>query len=501
MRPVSGKRKRKKLNGDDNGSFSYRDACVQKNFEGYGVFSGRVISFDPIERLWLVVYEDGDKEELDEEGVRQGMRGVPQIKTKPQNGTAGKPASRPVNGTSKAASRPVVSKPSGNKRCVAAECPHHAQLLAEQDLLVREQIRCREVASSMQRQGNAGKKCTCHLSCFGDQAVLVQRREFAEPIKRSIQVRISSSCNDDDEKSKAVSKELKRLSTFNSLSGPLWSGSVAPEVVSPLIFESIPGLYLFQGLLLSSVTNGVRLLEEIKHDSMDLPDLVNGKYRKYVCSNSENDTNQLRVYFAPDEVRTDARTCPEIRRGAPPAISNPEWSKKLEDLFERAIFPYLQKELQEMEETERAAVIAACRTKIKSIPNDVMHPPDSRKDPELFHHTMVHYRGNLGSHFDPAWLGHIIIASSLEPADIVMVNPARNISQRMRLFAGDVYVLMGEARDVWAHEVQLWGQQEQRSSIVTRYWRPGHDFQERKWDNMTQTFWRDLRGAGHGDLK
>jgi len=71
----------------------------------------------------------------------------------------------------------------------------------------------------------------------------------------------------------------------------------------------------------------------------------------------------------------------------------------------------------------------------------------------------------------------------------------------MRLFAGDVYVLMGEARDVWAHEVQLWGQQEQRSSIVTRYWRPGHDFQERKWDNMTQTFWRDLRGAGHGDLK
>ena len=49
-----------------------------------GVFSGRVISFDPIERLWLVVYEDGDKEELDEEGVRQGMLGVPQIKTKPQ---------------------------------------------------------------------------------------------------------------------------------------------------------------------------------------------------------------------------------------------------------------------------------------------------------------------------------------------------------------------------------------------------------------------------------
>jgi len=82
-----------------------------------------------------------------------------------------------------------------------------------------------------------------------------------------------------------------------------------------------------------------------------------------------------------------------------------------------------------------------------------------------------------------------------------MVNPARNISQRMRLFAGDVYVLMGEARDVWAHEVQLWGQQEQRSSIVTRYWRPGHDFQQRKWDNMTHTFWRDLRGAGHGDLK
>ena len=75
----------------------------------------------------------------------------------------------------------------------------------------------------------------------------MQRREFAEPIKRSIQVRISSSCNDDDGKSKAVSKELKRLSTFNSLvilehlhpalltcvvwqSGPLWSGSVAPEV-------------------------------------------------------------------------------------------------------------------------------------------------------------------------------------------------------------------------------------------------------------------------------
>ena len=43
--------------------------------------------------------------------------------------------------------------------------------------------------------------------------------------------------------------------------------SVLVQVVSPLIFESIPGLYLFQGLLLSSVTNGVRLLEEIKHDS------------------------------------------------------------------------------------------------------------------------------------------------------------------------------------------------------------------------------------------
>eukprot|EP00656_Telonema_subtile_P013478 TRINITY_DN16850_c0_g1_i2.p1 TRINITY_DN16850_c0_g1~~TRINITY_DN16850_c0_g1_i2.p1 ORF type:complete len:182 (+),score=16.17 TRINITY_DN16850_c0_g1_i2:842-1387(+) len=180
----------------------------------------------------------------------------------------------------------------------------------------------------------------------------------------------------------------------------------------------------------------------------------------------------------------------------------PQWTDKLHRLFEKAVFPFIRGNLEQMEEEERLAVIEACRAKHKAIPHQAMKPSNlGQQDPSMFHHTMVHYKGNLGSHFDPVWLGHIIIASSLEPADIVLVHPDKNVSQRLRLFAGDVYVLMGEARDEWAHEVQLWGESEQRSSIVTRYWRPGHAFQERKLDNIQNTYWKDLRGAGHGDLR
>eukprot|EP00658_Telonema_sp_P-2_P050836 TRINITY_DN3886_c0_g1_i5.p1 TRINITY_DN3886_c0_g1~~TRINITY_DN3886_c0_g1_i5.p1 ORF type:complete len:530 (+),score=90.75 TRINITY_DN3886_c0_g1_i5:232-1821(+) len=528
------RRKRANLNGlakepSQDPGYKYVGAKIQKDFEGYGVFSGIITTFDPQEQLWLVEYEDGDGEELDEAGVIAHMLGVPQpappparaavpankhqkkraVATVPEPAGSQAEIKHPLqmNGATTESS-PCPKKPSGeggkyrektvsSRRCVPTTCPFYKQLVQEQEVLLAAQERSKELEQSLKRQRTGSKgECTCH---HDNKAMLVERREFAEPIKRNIQVTVTADGEKEQARQKAVLKELKRLSTFNSLSGPLIS--VTPEVVAPLVFESIPGLLLFQGLLLGSVDNGVRLLEEIKHDSTDLSDLVNGKYRRYACSNSENDTNQLRVYFASDQTRNDDRTCQEIRRGAPPEVSMPDWTTKLHNLIQQAVFPFLRDDLRKMEEEERQAVINACRAKHKAIPPHVMKPSVSEDDPSLFHHTMVHYKGNLGSHFDPVWLGHIIIASSLEPADIVMVHPVRNVSQRLRLFSGDVYVLMGEARDDWAHEVQLWGQSEQRSSIVTRYWRPGHAFQERKFDSIENSYWKDLRGAGHGDLR
>lgn len=513
------RRKRKPLNDPSVGKedkYQYIGTHVQKWFEGYGLFKGQITSYDPLEDLWMVVYEDGDREELALDGVLEGMQGTPQPACQPpkqpkpqkqqklkslQENEGDTVRAEAISPASRKASACKTEKSGPVRRCVPASCPFYKQLIQEQSLLLETQHRCKELTEAQKRKGHP-EKCKCQLVSFGDQAVLVERREHAEPIIRNIQVTVTSDCQSECDRQKAVTKELKRLSTHNSLSGPLRSSSVAPEVVSPLVFESIPGLFLFQGLLHTSASNGVRLLEEIKHDSQDLSDLVNGKYRRYACSNSENDTNQLRVYFASDATRSDDRTCQEIRRGAPPEVSMPEWTKKLHELIQKSVFPFLREDLRKMEEEERAAIIEACRAKHKAIPHQVMKPTDlGDQDPSMFHHTMVHYRGNLGSHFDPVWLGHIIIASSLEPADIVMVHPVRNISQRLRLFAGDVYVLMGEARDEWAHEVQLWGESEQRSSVVSRYWRPGHAFQERKFDNIQNTYWKDLRGAGHGDLR
>ena len=76
--------------------------------------------------------------------------------------------------------------------------------------------------------------------------------------------------------------------------------------------------------------------------------------------------------------------------------------------------------------------------------------------------------------------------------DLVVTNPDDGICVRIHLLPGDVYVLLGEARDKWVHEIQLIGGQERRTSVVSRYWRTGHEFKHCKWDKEKCTWWREL---------
>ena len=45
------------------------------------------------------------------------------------------------------------------------------------------------------------------------------------------------------------------------------------------------------------------MLQAIRADVVDVPDLVDGKYSRHVCTNAQNNMTQLRVFFSPKHMR------------------------------------------------------------------------------------------------------------------------------------------------------------------------------------------------------
>ena len=99
-------------------------------------------------------------------------------------------------------------------------------------------------------------------------------------------------------------RELQRLATAGTNKGTRF---MAKELVYPCEFKNIKGLYLFQSLLLTEPG----LLDAIREDVGDVPDLVNGKHSRYVCTNAQNNMTQLRVFFSPPNMRLDEQCCAE----------------------------------------------------------------------------------------------------------------------------------------------------------------------------------------------
>jgi len=183
----------------------------------------------------------------------------------------------------------------------------------------------------------------------------------------------------------------------------------------------------------------------------------------------------------------------------------PEWAETLEKVIRVSVFPYLQPMLDLREDQEAAQVkTSQYASKLKGGHNVQQpehatiggHPILGGGEPALFHHMVVSYSANLEPHFDPPYLGHVIISSSLQPADLVLSNPQSGPSEthRIHLEPGDIYVLLGDARYKWIHEIQL-TDKNVRTSVVSRYWLKGHEFKEWKWNEREHSWWRDINGA------
>ena len=54
---------------------------------------------------------------------------------------------------------------------------------------------------------------------------------------------------------------------------------------------------------------------------------------------------------------------------------------------------------------------AKCRAKTVFIP-----PEKKASEPNLYHHVVVSFTANLDAHYDPPYLGHVIISSSMDAA-------------------------------------------------------------------------------------
>lgn len=183
----------------------------------------------------------------------------------------------------------------------------------------------------------------------------------------------------------------------------------------------------------------------------------------------------------------------------------PQWAQTLEQVIRSCVFPYLQASLDLKEDKQLAASASAEYASKLSRGHEAATPQTETVgghallgggEPTLFHHMVVNYSANLEPHHDPAYLGHVIVSSSMDAADLVLTHPhggAHDI-HRIHLAPGDIYVLMGDARYKWIHEIQL-TEQAVRTSVVSRYWLKGHEFKECKWDPRHHTWWRQINGA------
>jgi len=280
----------------------------------------------------------------------------------------------------------------------------------------------------------------------------------------------------------ALPRELQRLASAGTKKGPRF---LAKEVIYPSEYRPIKGLFVFQSLLLTDPG----LLEAIRADVQDIPDLVCGKYARWTCTNAQNNMTQLRVFFAPKHMREDEKCCAEVRRGS--VTHMPSWTERLERVISEGVFPFVQPLIENMEDEEHAMEVEAQNKKCSSA-NAFVPPEKQASQMKLFHHVVVTFQANLDAHYDPPYLGHVIVSSSLDAADLVVTNPDDGICVRIHLLPGDVYVLCDEARDKWIHEIQLLSQQERRTSVVSRFWRSGHEFKQRKWDKGKCTWWGPL---------
>jgi len=169
----------------------------------------------------------------------------------------------------------------------------------------------------------------------------------------------------------------------------------------------------------------------------------------------------------------------------------PTWTERLEKVIAEGVFPFVQPFLNELEDQEHAEEVEAQNRKCSE--NKVFIRPEKKEsEPNLYHHVVVSFTANLDAHYDPPYLGHVIVSTSMDAADLVVTNPDDGTCVRVHLLPGDIYILAGEARDHWVHEIQLLQGQQRRTSVVSRYWRSGHEFKQCKWDKERGTWWREL---------
>jgi len=182
------------------------------------------------------------------------------------------------------------------------------------------------------------------------------------------------------------------------------------------------------------------LLEAIREDVADVPDLVDGKYSRHVCTNAQNNMTQLRVFFSPSNMREDPQCSNEVKRGS--GSTMPTWSKRLENVIEGGVFPFVQPFLNKLEDEEHSAEVEAQNLKCSARTTFV--PPEKQDSvPNLYHHVCVSFTANLDAHYDPPYLGHVIVSTSMDAADLVVTNPDDGVCVRVHLLPGDIYVLAG----------------------------------------------------------